>query len=132
MNTVNRPLSPYLQIYRWTLTMTLSITHRASGILLSVGSVALAFWLVAAALGPGPYAAAQGFFSSPVGIALLMLWSWSLFLHLCSGIRHLVWDTGRGFDLSAAYAGGWAVVIISTALTVATWVFGLILAGGGA
>lgn len=133
MKTADRPLSPHLQIYRWQLTaMTMSITHRVSGVLLAVGSLALVFWLIVAALGPDAYRIAQTFFRSGAGIALLMLWSWAFFYHLCNGIRHLFWDAGKGFELPAANASGWTAFLASTALTIAAWIFGFIVMGGGA
>jgi succinate dehydrogenase / fumarate reductase cytochrome b subunit len=132
MKTADRPLSPHLQIYRWPLSMAMSITHRASGILLSVGSAALVFWLITAAIGPDAYAIAEGFFRSPVGIALLMLWSWAFFYHLCNGVRHLFWDGGKGFELPAAFKSGWAAILVSVAMTIVTWIFGFIIMGGAA
>lgn len=132
MKAVDRPLSPHLQIYKWPLSMATSITHRASGLLLAAGSCALVFWLITAALGPDTYAIARGFFRSGAGIALLMLWSWSFFFHLCNGIRHLFWDSIRGFELPTAFASGLAAVLISAALTIVTWIFGFIVMGGAA
>ena len=120
-----RPLSPHLQIYRWQLTSVLSILHRASGIALSVGAILLVSWLGAAADGPGPYAAFQHFMGSWFGLMLLLGWSVALFYHLCNGIRHLWWDTGRGLDLKSVYASGWTVVAATGVLTVIAWVAGL-------
>ena len=120
-----RPLSPHLQIYRWQLTMVLSISHRATGIALSVGTVLLVFWLVAAARGPQAFDAFQGFLGSWFGLLLLFGWSVSLFYHLANGVRHLVWDTGYGLDLPSTYASGWAVLVIAGALTVIAWVLGI-------
>jgi succinate dehydrogenase / fumarate reductase cytochrome b subunit len=121
MQTSERPLSPHLQIYRWQLTSTLSIAHRATGIALSVGTLLLTWWLIAAATGPEAYAQVQGFMSSWIGILLLIGWSYSLFYHLCNGIRHLVWDTGHGLDLKTVYQSGWTVVVASVALTLLAW-----------
>jgi succinate dehydrogenase / fumarate reductase cytochrome b subunit len=125
MPTDNRPLSPHLQIYRWQLTMTLSILHRATGIALSVGAILLVYWLIAAAAGPEAFANAQSFFGSWVGIFLLLGWTWSLFYHLGAGIRHLVWDTGYGLELGPVYTSGWIVVASSFALTALAWIVGL-------
>src|SRR3546814_12263005 len=113
MNTDNSPLSPHLQIYAWQWTMLLSITHRATGIALSAGTLLLVWWLLALATGPEAFATAQGFVGSWFGLLLLIGWTWSLFYHLCNGIRHLVWDTGAGFDLSTARGSGYAVVVTS-------------------
>ena len=126
MNPASRPLSPHLQVYRWTLPMTMSILHRATGIALSLGMVLLVLWLVAAASGPTPYAHVQGFIGSWIGLLLLFGWSVSLFYHLCNGIRHLWWDTGHGLELPAVYGSGWAVLGATAVLTIIAWVVGLL------
>src|SRR5262245_31092410 len=94
-----RPLSPHLQVYRWQLTMSLSILHRATGVGLAVGTVILVWCLVAAATGPEQFAFAQAMLGSWVGRILLFGWTFALFYHLANGIRHLFWDAGYGFDL---------------------------------
>lgn len=116
-----RPLSPHLQIYRWQITMTMSILHRATGIALSVGTLALVAWLVAAAMGPETYAKFHDCISSPIGIFVLMGWSWSLLFHLCTGVRHLIWDTGKSLSLPGVYASGYAALGVSTILTAVVW-----------
>ncbi|MGE0259465.1 MAG: succinate dehydrogenase, cytochrome b556 subunit [Alphaproteobacteria bacterium] len=120
-----RPLSPHLQIYRWQLTSVLSILHRFSGIALTVGTILLVWWLVAAANGPESFESAQWFLGSWLGLLLLFGWSVALFYHLCNGIRHLWWDTGRGLDLRGVYASGWAVLIATAVLTVLAWIAGI-------
>ena len=120
-----RPLSPHLQIYRWQLTSVMSILHRASGIALSLGAILLVCWLAAAADGPEPYAAFQHFLASWFGLLLLFGWSAALFYHLCNGIRHLWWDSGRGFELKSVYLGGWAAVAAAAALTIIAWIAGV-------
>jgi len=133
MSTQNRPLSPHLQVYRPQLTSMLSITHRATGIALAVGTLLLIWWLVAAASGPEAYATVQGFIGSIIGRLLLFGWTWALFYHLGNGIRHLFWDSGYGFELKTAYASGWLVLLASFVLTLAAWAWGYgSLAGGGA
>lgn len=127
--TSSRPISPHLQIYRPQLTSVLSFAHRVTGLTLGLYSIALVMWLIAAAAGPRPFSAAQSFMQSLLGEILLFGGTFCLFLHLCGGIRHLLWDSGRGFELGAIYASGWAVVAVSTALTVAAWVVSLIFAG---
>src|SRR5690554_6901256 len=111
MSVQNRPLSPHLQIYRPQLTSVMSILHRATGIVVAVGTLLLVYWLAAAAAGPEAFATAQAFVGSPVGLVLLFGWSVSLFYHLCNGIRHLAWDAGYGFELPTVYRSGWAVVV---------------------
>jgi succinate dehydrogenase / fumarate reductase cytochrome b subunit len=120
-----RPLSPGLQIYRPQLTSVLSFSHRLTGIALSVGTLLLVAWLVAAAAGPHAYSAVQGFMRSWLGLVLLFGWTFSFFFHLCNGIRHLAWDAGYGFELQTIYASGWTVVVASTLLTVAAWLASL-------
>jgi succinate dehydrogenase / fumarate reductase, cytochrome b subunit len=125
MQPSHRPLSPHLGIYKPQLTSILSISHRATGVALAGGTVLLLWWLLAAATGPEAFATAQWFWGSWLGLLLLLGWSFSLFYHLCNGMRHLLWDIGWGFDLPTAYLTGWIVVGASVALTVIAWVAGL-------
>ncbi len=124
-----RPLSPNIQIYRPQLTSVLSIANRITGVILSIGAVCLVLWLVAAASGEPSYTAVQGAISSWVGQLVLFAFSFVFFLHLCGGIRHLVWDTVHGFELRSIYLGGWAVVAASVALTAAAWIASIFIAG---
>ncbi len=130
MAQVERPLSPHLQVYKPQLTSVLSILHRITGVGLGVGTLLLAWWLVSAAYGPNHFEVAQAFIASWFGRLLLFGFTYSLFYHLCNGIRHLFWDAGWGFELKAAYSSGWLVVIASIGLTVASWIAGY--ASGGA
>lgn len=122
-NTPNRPLSPFMlgQYYRFQLTSLLSFIHRMTGVGLSVGTLLLAGWLVALAAGPEAYGLFARHLTAWYGQVLLFGWSWSLLYHLCNGIRHLFWDVGKGFAIDAAYKSGYAVVIVSTLLTIAAW-----------
>lgn len=122
----NRPISPHLQIYRWQISMLTSIAHRASGIVLSVGSVFLAIWLIAAANGPDVYASVNGIAASWFGQLIMFLWSFALFYHLCNGVRHLVWDVGIGLDLETARLTGFAAIGVAVALTIFVWIWALI------
>jgi succinate dehydrogenase / fumarate reductase, cytochrome b subunit len=117
----NRPLSPHLQIYRWHLSMVLSVLHRATGIALSGGLVLFAWWVLALASGPEAYASLRGFLASPLGLFMLLGWTWSLFFHFANGIRHLIWDTGAALDLPAVKTGGMLVVAASILLTAVAW-----------
>jgi len=128
-NTSSRPISPHLQIYRPQLTSVLSFAHRVTGLTLGLYSIALVMLLVAAAAGPRPFSAAQRLMQSLFGEVLLFGGTFCLFLHLCGGIRHLWWDSARGFELGEIYASGWAVVAVSTGLTVAAWLVSLFLVG---
>ena len=125
----DRPLSPDLQIYRPQLTSVLSISHRVTGIVMSVCSVLLVAWLIAAASGPQTYTAVQELMRSWIGFFLLLGATFSLFFHLCNGIRHLVWDAGHGFMLRTIYASGWTVLATSVVLTIAAWVASFIVMG---
>jgi succinate dehydrogenase / fumarate reductase cytochrome b subunit len=122
-------MSPNVQIYRPQLTSVLSILNRITGILLSVCAVVLVIWLVAASTGLRAYAAVQGAIASWIGQIVLFGATFAFFLHLCGGIRHLIWDTVHGFELRAVYISGWAVVAASIVLTVAAWVVSLLMAG---
>ncbi len=119
-----RPLSPHLQIYRLPLPALLSISHRATGVVLAGGSLVLAYWLVAVASGPEAFARAQALLGSIPGRALLLVITFSLFYHLGNGIRHLFWDAGVGFELRTARASGIVVVVASAVLTGAAWALG--------
>jgi succinate dehydrogenase / fumarate reductase cytochrome b subunit len=122
---IRRPLSPHLQVYRWPISMALSILHRVTGVALGVGTLLLTWWLVAAATSEEAFATVQGFLASPLGLLLLFGWTLALFFHFFSGIRHLVWDAGYGFDKPAYESSAWAVVIATVVATVAVWIFGL-------
>jgi succinate dehydrogenase / fumarate reductase cytochrome b subunit len=126
MTPAQRPLSPHLQIYKPQLTSVLSISHRATGVALSIGAVLLVWWLVAAATGDEAYAAAQGFWHSWLGLLVLLGFTFSLFFHLCNGIRHLFWDAGYGFELKQTYLSGLAVLATSAALTLIAWIAALV------
>ena len=121
MSNTERPLSPHLSIYRWPITMTLSILHRATGAGMAVGLVVLAIWLLSAASGAGDYDQFVALMSTLVGRLLLIGWSFSFFYHLANGIRHLVWDSGRGFEKRQANASAWFVLVFSVASTAVFW-----------
>lgn len=129
MASRERPLSPHLQVYRPQITSVLSLLHRITGAALAAGTLLLVYWLIAVAGGPDTYDAAQSVVGSIVGRLLLFGWSWALFYHLTNGIRHLVWDAGKGFELRTVAASGWVVVILSFALTLAAWIAGYAMRG---
>lgn len=132
MTTENRPLSPHLQIYKPQITSMLSILHRITGVALAAGTLLFVWWLIAAAAGPEAYAGVEGFIGSWIGYIVMIGWSFSLFYHLCNGIRHLFWDAGRGFEIATVERSGWVVVVASVGLTAAAWIVALIVRGGGA
>jgi succinate dehydrogenase cytochrome b subunit len=120
-----RPTSPHMQIYRWQMGNTLSILHRITGAVLALGLVALSYWLVSLAGGPDSYISAARLFASPLGLTVLLGWTFAFLYHLLNGVRHLFWDAGRGFERSARQLSGWAAVLGAVALTlsVAAWVW---------
>jgi succinate dehydrogenase / fumarate reductase, cytochrome b subunit len=122
-----RPLSPHVGIYRWQIGNSLSILHRATGIVLAVGLLALGYWLVSLAGGEASYVVAARLFASPVGLLFLMGWSFAFLYHLLNGVRHLFWDVGRGFERAQRHASGWFVFLGSITLTLCLW--GVIWAG---
>ena len=121
---VERPLSPHLTIYRLTLTMMMSIVHRITGAALYVGTLLVAWWLIAAASGPNGYATVQWFMGSWIGRLMLFGYTWALIHHMLSGLRYLVWDTGRGFGPSEREWLIRATLFGSVTLTVVLWIVG--------
>ena len=117
-----RPLSPHIQIYRWTLTMFLSILHRATGVVLYAGTLLLVWWLMAAATGPEAFALFQGVAGSWIGRLVLFGYTWALFHHMFGGIKHFIWDTGAGFELSAVEWISRGATVIPILLTLISWV----------
>jgi succinate dehydrogenase / fumarate reductase cytochrome b subunit len=123
MHAVQRPLSPYW-IYRWQITMWLSSLHRITGLLLSLGAVALGVWLIALANGPAAYAEIGAIAGSRWFKVPLIAWTFCFFFHLTNGVRHLFWDAGLGFDKARIQASGWAVVVMTL---IATTAFALVV-----
>lgn len=121
--TRQRPLSPHLTVYRWPITMTMSILHRITGGALYFGMVLVAWWLIAAATSESQFALADGILSSWFGLLVLFGFTWALFHHLAGGVRHLIWDTGTGLDKYSASRLGWATPVVSVMLTLALWAF---------
>lgn len=117
-----RPLSPHIQIYRWTLTMALSILHRATGLALYAGTGLLVWWLTAVATGPEAYAQVQMIAGSWFGRLVLFGYTWALFHHMFGGLRHFVWDTGRGFELNKVETLARISAVMPLVLTTASWV----------
>ena len=127
---IERPLSPHLQIYRLTLTMAMSVLHRATGIALYVGTLLLAWWLIAAAEGPNAYSHVQAFTSSFFGRLIVFGYTWALVHHLLSGIRHFVWDLGYGFKANEREALTWGALLGGIGLTVLLWIIAYAIGGG--
>jgi succinate dehydrogenase / fumarate reductase cytochrome b subunit len=120
-----RPTSPHVWIYRWQIGNTLSILHRFTGAALALGLIALSYWFVSLAGGPDSYAAAARLFASPLGLAILLGWTFSFLFHLLNGVRHLFWDAGRGFERTQRHMSGWLAVLGAIALTlcVVAWIW---------
>lgn len=135
----SRPLSPHLGIYRWRVNMLQSTLHRLTGLYLSLGALLVTWGLIAAADGAAAWSVFAGFWSSWIGLILLVIWTWSLLFHLCNGIHHLVRDAGFNFGPPRRdrthdpvyWKTGWFVVAISIALTVLVWILLALRMGGG-
>jgi len=126
---IERPLSPHLQTYKWSLTMAMSILHRITGVALYLGTILLVWWLIAAASGPTAYATFQGFTTSFIGRLIVFGYTWALMHHLLSGVRHLVWDLGYGFGKKEREWLTWAALIGGIVLTLLVWIIAF-FAGG--
>jgi succinate dehydrogenase / fumarate reductase cytochrome b subunit len=125
-----RPISPHLTIYRPMLTMMMSIVHRITGGALYVGTLLLAWWLIAAASGPNGYATVQSFMASFIGRLILFGYTWALLHHMLGGIRHFVWDTGHGFGPGEREWLARATLFGSVTLTIVLWLVGYLMIGG--
>lgn len=122
---VRRPLSPHVQVYRWPLSMAMSIAHRITGVGLGIGTLLLTCWLVTAATSEAGFERFQGFLGSAVGLFLLFCWSLSLIYHFMSGLRHLWMDLGKGFDEQRYEMTGKAALAATVIVTVVIWAAGL-------
>jgi len=120
VNRGNRPLSPHLQVYRPQLTSITSILTRITGNALIIGALLVVWWFIAAAKGPDYFALANGVITSWFGDLVMLGSVWALWYHSLAGIRHLIWDSGRGLEIESAEKLGWAVIIGSLLLTVLT------------
>ena len=123
MNDSNNPLSPHLQIYRWHISSLLSITHRISGVINLLALIFILFWLLVLSFGENNYELFLISINSFFGKFILIGFTWSMSFHLLSGIRHLVWDLGYGFEIKTANISGVIVVIFSLVLTILFWLF---------
>ena len=118
------PLSPHLQIYRWHLSMILSITHRIIGVANSVAMILICSWTISLLFGEENYEIIKILFQSFFGKLLIISLSWSFSFHILSEIRHLIWDLGYGFDLKIAKITGVITIIGSLVLTVLIYILG--------
>ena len=123
MSESKNPLSPHLQIYRWHISSLLSITHRISGLINLLGLILIFFWLLVLSLGESNYELLLLLINSFVGKFILIRLTWSMSFHILSGIRHLAWDLGYGFEINTANISGLIVIVSSLILTVIIWLF---------
>ncbi|HEY1152685.1 MAG TPA: succinate dehydrogenase, cytochrome b556 subunit [Pseudolabrys sp.] len=128
--SVQRPLSPHLQIYRPMLTMMMSIVHRITGAALFFGTAIVAWWLIAAASGPNAYATFEAVMGSIIGKLVLFGYTWALIHHMLGGVRHLIWDMGHGFGPQEREWLTAATLVGSVGLTLILWVVGYMMLGG--
>ena len=127
MKLVKRPLSPHLQVYKPQLTSVLSITHRGTGVFLSLGALVLTYWLVSLAVSEELFNSFHLHTSFWYGKLFLIGFVFSLYYHLANGIRHLFWDIGLGLEISTTYKSGYFTIFISVALTLTTLFIGRVL-----
>ena len=124
-----RPLSPHIGIYRQQINMVMSIVHRLTGAALYFGTLLLAWWLIAVAQGAQALDLVNLVMGHPLGKLVLVGYTWALLHHMFGGLRHFIWDTGRGFDLSSVNRLGWLSVIMSVLITLVLWLGALHLQG---
>ena len=124
MNDSKNPLSPHLQIYRWHISSLLSITHRISGVINLLALILIFFWLLFLSFGESNYESFLLIINSFFGKFILIGFTWSMTFHILSGIRHLAWDLGYGFEIKTANISGAVVIILSLLLTVIFWLLG--------
>ena len=118
----SRPVSPHLTVYKWQITMVMSILHRATGLALAFGTIFLVAWLCAAAYSPDCFTWLNGFFGSFIGKIMMFGWTVAFYYHMLNGIRHLGWDFGYGFELRSMELTGLLVAVACSALTIVTWI----------
>ena len=123
MSDSKNPLSPHLQIYRWHVSSLLSITHRISGVINLLALILIFFWLLALSFGENNYELLLLLINSFVGKFVLIGFTWSMCFHILSGVRHLVWDLGYGFEIKTANISGIVVILLSLLLTIIFWLF---------
>ncbi len=124
MNDSKNPLSPHLQIYRWQISSLISITHRITGILNFLGLIFISAWISSAGIGENLFEYFSVFLKSFIGRFILIGFTWSISYHLLSGIRHLFWDLGYGYEIKTANFSGILVILSSLILTIVLWMIG--------
>jgi succinate dehydrogenase / fumarate reductase cytochrome b subunit len=124
-----RPLSPHLTIYRWPVTMMTSITHRATGMAMAVGAAVLAWWLISVSNGPEGYDSFHAVMDTVPGLIVVFGLVWSLAYHFFSGLRHLAWDLGYGFEKKLAERN--SVIVFALSFLTAAAIFAVFFTGHG-
>ena len=124
MTDNQNPLSPHLQIYRWHISSLLSITHRIAGVINLLALIFIFFWLIALSLGESNYESFLLIINSFFGKFILIGFTWSMSFHIFSGIRHLAWDMGYGFEIKTANISGIVVILFSLVSTIIFWLLG--------
>lgn len=125
-----RPLSPHIQIYRPLINMVMSIVHRLTGVALYFGTLLLAWWLIAAAVGPDYFNYVSSWFQPWYGKLVLVGYTWALLHHMMGGIRHFIWDAGYGYDLATIDQLSWGSAVVSLTATALIWIAVAMQAGG--
>ncbi len=120
---VQRPLSPHLQVYKLPLTALMSISHRITGVGLAVGTILVTAFLISAATSEDAYNMVMGLATSVFGQIILFLWSAALYYHMCNGVRHMLWDTGRYLEKDKAMRTNYVVIMVAALFTAATWLY---------
>ena len=123
MNDSKNPVSPHLQIYRWHISSLLSIIHRISGVINLLALILIFFWLLSLSFGESNYELFLLIINSFFGKFILIGFTWSMSFHILSGIRHVAWDLGYGFEIKTANISGIIVIICSLVLTIIFWLF---------
>lgn len=125
MSQKSQPLSPHLDIYRWQITLAMSIFHRITGVGLYFGFALIVWWLAAAAMGGVALDFVHALVGNWFGQLVLIGFTWALFHHMLGGLRHFVWDMGKGFDERSRFGFAWATLIGGLVLTALVWIFGV-------
>ena len=124
MKDNQNPISPHLQIYRWNISSLLSITHRIVGVANLLALFLIFLWLLTFSFGESNYELFLLVINSFFGKFILIGFSWSMSFHIISGLRHLAWDMGYGFEIKTANISGIIVIVSSLTLTVIFWILG--------
>ena len=127
----DRPMSPHLQVWRWHVTMLTSILHRGTGMALYVGVLILAGWVIALASGSDAFSTYRAFLGSPIGYLILFGLTVAFLYHLANGVRHLFWDSGKGFEPKTADMTGWAAIVFGVVAAVLIWIIAFLGMGAG-